>query len=269
MEHLSILDLTQNRNAYYIYTKNEEDLRTVAFECMARLTQGEARGIKVNANLDVYTSLPGEDAGVENEQAILSTLLKYYDLILLDCDFASPYGYIANSQEIYLVQSMDVLTIQPLTAYLRDLKAKGILEQEKLRIVVNKYTKVRGITERTIIGGMAYYNDPAMSYMTELFNRESVKYCLIPFEMQTYSKYLEALVNCEVSLKGYSKDCLNYFRKLANMVYPLINNQTPNDKKRRGKKEKPIFNQYEKNSGYKPQFSNQMNDTLNRMKKYE
>ena len=265
----AILDLTQNRNAYYIYTKNEEDLRTVAFECMARLTQGEARGIKVNANLDVYTSLPGEDAGVENEQAILSTLLKYYDLILLDCDFASPYGYIANSQEIYLVQSMDVLTIQPLTAYLRDLKAKGILEQEKLRIVVNKYTKVRGITERTIIGGMAYYNDPAMSYMTELFNRESVKYCLIPFEMQTYSKYLEALVNCEVSLKGYSKDCLNYFRKLANMVYPLINNQTPNDKKRRGKKEKPIFNQYEKNSGYKPQFSNQMNDTLNRMKKYE
>ncbi len=265
----AILDLTQNRNAYYIYTKNEEDLRKVAFECMARLVQGEAKGIKVNANLDVYTSLPGEDAGVENEQAILSTLLTYYDLILLDCDFASPYGYIANSQEIYLVQSMDVLTIQPLTAYLRDLKAKGILEQEKLRIVVNKYTRVRGITEKTIIGGMAYYNDPAMSYMTELFNRESVKYCIIPFEVQTYAKYLEALVNCEISLKGYSKECMSYFRKLANMVYPLVNNQTPNDKKKKGKKEKPIFNQYEKNSNYRPQFSNQMNDTLNRMKKYE
>ena len=265
----AILDLTQNRNAYYIYTKNEEDLRTVAFECMARLVQGEAKGIKVNANLDVYTSLPGEDAGVENEQAILSTLLKYYDLILLDCDFASPYGYLANSQEIYLVQSMDVLTIQPLTAYLRDLKAKGILEQEKLRIVVNKYTRVRGITEKTIIGGMAYYNDPAMSYMTELFNRESVKYCIVPFEVQTYAKYLEALVNCEISLKGYSKECMNYFRKLANMVYPLVNNQDSNNKKKKGKKEKPIFNQYEKNSNYKPQFSNQMNDTLNRLKKYE
>ena len=164
---------------------------------------------------------------------------------------------------------MDVLTIQPLTAYLRDLKAKGILEQEKLRIVVNKYTRVRGITEKTIIGGMAYYNDPAMSYMTELFNRESVKYCIIPFEVQTYAKYLEALVNCEISLKGYSKECMSYFRKLANMVYPLVNNQTPNDKKKKGKKEKPIFNQYEKNSNYRPQFSNQMNDTLNRMKKYE
>lgn len=263
----AILDLTQNRNAYYIYTRNEENLRTVAFECMSRLaTQGEAKGIKVNANLDVYTSLPGEDAGVENEQAILTTLLKYYDLILLDCDFASPYGYLANSQEIYLVQSMDVLTIQPLTAYLRDLKAKGILIQEKLRIVVNKYTKVRGVTERTIIGGMAYYNDPAMSYMTELFNRESVKYCIIPFETQTYAKYLEALVNCEISLKGYSKETLSYLRKLANMVYPLIGNQMPN---RKQKKEKPLFNQYEKNSNYKPHFSSQMNDTLNRMKKYE
>ena len=262
----AILDLTQNRNAYYIYTKNEEDLRTIAFECMSRLAQGEAKGIKVNANLDVYTSLPGEDAGVENEQAILTTLLKFYDLILLDCDFSSPYSYLANSQEIYLVQSMDVLTIQPLTAYLRDLKAKGILEQEKLRIVVNKYTKVKGVTERTIIGGMAYYNDPAMSYMTELFNRENVKYCIIPFETQTYAKYLEALVNCEISLKYYSKEALNYLRKLANMVYPLINNQTTNYKQ---KKQKPLFNQYEKNNNYKPQFSSQMNDTLSKMKKYE
>ena len=265
----AILDLTQNRNAYYIYTKNEEDLRTVAFECISRLAQGEAKGIKVNTNLDVYTSLPGEDAGVENEQTILSTLLKYYDLILLDCDFASPYGYIANSQEVYLVQSMDVLTIQPLTAYLRELKAKGVLEQEKLRIVVNKYTRVKGVTEKTIIGGMAYYNDPAMSYMTELFNRENVKYCIIPFELQTYAKYLEALVNCEISLKGYSKECISYFRKLANMVYPLVNNLDASNKKKKGKKDKPLFNQYEKNSNYRPQFSNQMNDTLNRMKKYE
>ena len=44
----AILDLTQNRNAYYIYTRNEENLRTVAFECMSRLVQGEAKGIKVN-----------------------------------------------------------------------------------------------------------------------------------------------------------------------------------------------------------------------------
>ncbi len=37
-----------------------------------------------------------------------------------------------EAQEIYLVQSLDVLTIQPLTASLRDLKAKNVLNPEKL-----------------------------------------------------------------------------------------------------------------------------------------
>ena len=49
------------------------------------------------------------------------------------------------------------------------------------------------------------YKRQAMSFMTELFDRATVKYYTIPFEEQTYSKYLEALVNCSVSLNGYSK----------------------------------------------------------------
>ena len=47
---------------------------------------------------------------------------------------------------------MDVLTIQPLTAFLRDLKAKNILNPEKLRIVLNKTLRVRNITDKLIIG---------------------------------------------------------------------------------------------------------------------
>ena len=261
----AILDLTKNRNAYYIYTKNEEDLRKIAFECTQKLSQGYANGIQVNKNLDVYTSLPGEDSSIEEYENILATLVQSYSLVLLDCDFETNYGYLANSQEIYLVQSMDVLTIQPLTAYLRDLKAKGILEQEKLRIVINKYTRVRSITEKTIIGGMAFYNDPAMSYMTELFNRETVKYAIIPFEMQTYAKYLEALVNCHVSLNGYSKDFIASMRKLANMVYPLIGNMSGyNSKDKYGKKN----NQPKTYNNYESKFSNSINNTLDRMKKY-
>ncbi|MFR0823392.1 MAG: hypothetical protein ACLU84_00155 [Clostridia bacterium] len=261
----AILDLTKNRNAYYIYTKNEEDLRRIAFECTQKLSQGYATGIQVNKNLDVYTSLPGEDGSIEEYENILTTLVQNYSLVLLDCDFDTNYNYLANSQEIYLVQSMDVLTIQPLTAYLRDLKAKGILAQEKLRIVINKYTRVRSVTEKTIIGGMAFYNDPAMSYMTELFNRETVKYVTIPFEMQTYTKYLEALVNCHISLNGYSKEFMTSLRKLANMVYPLISTGTQNynNKNKYGKNAKqPMYNNYENN------FSSNMNSTLDRMKKY-
>lgn len=254
----AILDLTKNRNAYYIYTKNEEALRKTAFSCIEDLEQGIVNGIKVNNNLDVYTSLPGEANSIEEGYAsILETLVKNYSLILLDCDFTTQYQYLKNAQEIYLVQSMDVLTIQPLTAYLRDLKAKGILEQSKLRVVINKFTKVRSVTEKAIIGGMAFYNDPAMSFMTELFNRETVPYCTIPFDGQVYSKYLEGLVNCNISVNGYSKEVILALRKLANMVYPLISNNYGN-----AKYNNPKYNKYSTNT-----FSDNMTSTLDKMKR--
>ena len=256
----AILDLTENRNSYYIYTKNEEQLRKIAYDCTEKLSQGIAEGIKVNSNLDVYTSLPGEKNNIEDYTSILETLVKNYALILLDCDFSTQYGYLKEASEMYLVQSMDVLTIQPLTAYLRELKAKGILEPNKLRAVINKYTKVRGVTEKAIIGGMAFYNDPAMSFMTELFNRETIQYCVIPFDGQVYAKYLEGLINCNITLSGYSKEFINSLNKLANMVYPVIGNSMNSNK---AKYSNPKYNKYAAGST----FSNDMNSTLDKMKR--
>ena len=256
----AILDLTENRNSYYIYTKNEEQLRKIAYDCTEKLSQGIAEGIKVNSNLDVYTSLPGEKNNIEDYTSILETLVKNYTLILLDCDFSTQYGYLKEASEMYLVQSMDVLTIQPLTAYLRELKAKGILEPNKLRAVINKYTKVRGVTEKAIIGGMAFYNDPAMSFMTELFNRETIQYCVIPFDGQVYAKYLEGLINCNITLNGYSKEFINSLNKLANMVYPVIGNSMNSNK---AKYSNPKYNKYAAGST----FSNDMNSTLDKMKR--
>ena len=66
---------------------------------------------------------------------------------------------------------------------------KYLLSEEKLRILLNKVVKIRGITEKTIIGVMAYYNDPAMSFMTELFDRNTVKYMTIPFEEDIYNRF--------------------------------------------------------------------------------
>ena len=255
----AIFDLTENRNSYYIYTKNEEQLRKIAYDCTEKLSQGIAEGIKVNNNLDIYTSLPGEKNNIEEHNSILETLIKNYDLILLDCDFSTQYDYLKETSEVYLVQSMDVLTIQPLTAYLRELKAKGVLEPNKLRVVINKYVKVKGITEKAIIGGMAFYNDPSMSFMTELFNRETIQYCLIPFDGQVYSKYLESLINCNITLNGYSKEFVNALNKLANMVYPVIG-KTINSSK--AKYNNPKYNKYAGNT-----FSNDMNSTLDKMKK--
>ena len=245
----AVLDLTKNKNAYYIYTQNEEELRKKAFSCITNLKNGIVDGIQVNNNLTVFTTLPDEDNVMDDYESILTTLVQNYSLILMDCDFDTNYGYFKNAQEIYLVQSFDILTIQPLTAFLRNLKTKNILDPEKLRIVLNKVLRVRSVTERAVIGGMSFYNDPAMSFMTELFNKDTIKYCTIPFEEQTYSRYLEGLVNCKISVNGYSKNFMMSLEKLSNMVYPLLSNNGG-------------YNSYNQNG-----FSNNMNATLNKMKR--
>lgn len=242
----AILDLTQNRNAYYVYTDNRDDLRNIAFKCIQNLKNGIPEGIEINKNLTVYTSLPEDIEELKDSQIIIETLLNNYSLILLDCDFATDYSYFNISQEMYLVQSLDVLTIQPLTAFLRELKAKNILEPNKLRVIINKYVKSQ-ITNKMLIGGISSYNDPSMSYMTELFNKDKMKYLTIPFEIQNYSKYLESLVNCKISLKGYSKNFIKSLNELASNVFPLLGNG----------------NTY---IGYSSNFSKKTNDTLNKMK---
>ena len=249
----AILDLTQNKNAYYIYTQNDEELRKTAYSCMENLTQGIAKGIEVNKNLTVYTTLPDRTEDFADYKNILTTLTQNYSLIIMDCDYETNYAYFNFAQEIYLVQSFDILTIQPLTAFLRNLKARNILDPNKLRIVLNKVLRVRSITEKIIIGGMSSYNDPSMSYMTELFDKDNIKYCSIPFDQEAYSRYLDGLVNCEISTKGYPKNFMASLEKLSNMIYPLLNNDKPANK----------FNTYNQNTS---NFSSNMNATLNKMK---
>ena len=217
--NVAILDTTKNRNSYYIYTKNEEALRTTASHSFKGLINGIAQGIQVHPNLTVYTSLPDETDEIIHADKILETLLRNHSLILIDTDFDTPIRYFEQSQETYLVQTLDVLTIQPLTAFLRQLKAKNVLDEKKLRIVLNKSVKIRGVTDKTIIGGMAYYNDPSMSFMTELFDRNLIKYVSIPFDEETYIKYLENVIECNITLKGYTKMFVQTLRELANMVY--------------------------------------------------
>ena len=247
----AILDMTKTRNAYYIYTNSEEQLMKTAKDSIYKLRSGIADGVKINKNLTVYTSLPEDEGDYSDVEAILSTLVKNYSVVLIDCDFDTPMEYFRASQEIYLVQSMDVLTIQPLTAFLRNLQSREILKQEKIKIVINKGVKIKSVPIKTLIGGISKYNDPSMSYMKDLFDKDKVNYCVIPFEVQNYIKYLDSLITCSITLNGYTKPFITALKDLCNMIYPLINRQTYSP---RGDK-------------YQDNFSNQMNDTLNKMKR--
>ena len=248
----AILDMTKSKNSYYIYTNNEERLRETARTCMNNLQNGRADGIRPHKNLSIFTEMPGEEKDY-NIDTILATLVSNYSAILIDADFDTPEIIFERAQEVYLVQTMDVLTIQPLTAFLRNLKSKNILKQEKLRIIINKSEKVKSLSIKTLIGGMANYNAPSMTYMTELFDKDHVRFCEIPFETENYVKYLEYLVVCSINLNGYTKQLLMSLRELANSVYPLLSG-------------KDNYQPLGGRRGNKEPFTNEVNDTLNRMK---
>ena len=92
-----------------------------------------------------------------------------------------------------------------------------------------------------------------MSFMTELFNKDTVKAISIPFDMNAYARYLGGIVDCELSLNGYSKQFLSKLKLLGDMVYPLTSKQSYSNKPE---------------TTYNPNaFSNSMNDTLSKMRK--
>jgi len=248
----AILDLTQNRNSYFIYTKNNEQLRQQSNVITNNLKTGLANGIKEHKNLTIYTSPIEGDENLEAVEPIVETLMKNHTVVLMDCDFKTPMRYFKYAQEIYLVQSMDVLTIQPLTAFLNQLNDKGMFESSKARVILNKFIKTREISENLLIGGMSIYNDAAMTVQKKLFDRKTVESIVIPFDEKSYTRYLEGLVMCDISLKGYNKDFLQCLKSLAAMIYKVGTQKT-------GKYTPPSA---KNNSNFSPR----VDRTLNQMK---
>ncbi len=249
----AILDATSNKNAYYIFTKNNLNLREIAFNSLENLSNEIAEGIKVNNNLTVYTTTPRNGEQINNSRPILETLIRNHSLVLIDCDFSTPIEYFNKSQEIYLVQSMDILTIQPLTEFLRELKDKNVLDERKIRIIFNKVLKIKGANEEKIIGGMAKYKDAECSIITNLFNSDTVKVAArIPFDEDVYIKYLGYMVECEIKINSYPKEFKLKLNNLAETVYPLLPG-TENNKKNKKK--------------HVNLFSDGMNNTLDNMRK--
>ena len=224
---------------------------------MNNLKAGRANGIQESKNLTVYTSPFEDDENLKAVEPILETLLQMHTVVLMDCDFTTPMRYFKYAQEIYLVQSMDILTIQPLTAFLRQLSDKGMFEESKARVVLNKFIRTKEIREEILIGGISIYNDAAMTVRKELFDRRNVKHITIPFDLKSYLRYLDGLVTCDISLKGYTKDFLQSLKNLAGMVYGIGNT----------KKEKYTPPSIRNNSINNNGFSTKMNNTLDQMKR--
>ena len=263
----AVIDLTQNKNAYYMFTNNDPELMKLATDSLTNLSNGNPRGIEVNKNLTVFTGLPGDITLDINPESLLKTASNTYEIILLDCDYKTDSKYFVFSNEIYLVQTMDAFTIQPLTQFLSDLKLKNLLDESKLRVVINKYVKMKRLDDKMIIGGMSKYNEPSMTLQRDLFNSNTIQYVRIPFEEGTYARYLESIAMCQLSLNGYSQNLIAALEDLKSLVYPLVagartvsgagySNYGSSKKKFFGNK--PLKNTTD--------FSSDVNDTLNKMR---
>ena len=218
----AIVDLTKNKNDYYMCTNNEERLREIATLSIIKLEKGIAEGVQINKNLSVYTGLPTNDTNKLNSKMVIDTLKKNHTLILLDCDFETNLEYYTYSNQIFTVQSLDVLTMQPLTIHLKKLKELGIISDSKISIILNKEVPVKGLTKKLMIGGLSMYNSPNMEERVELFNKDNVKVYSVLFDIQAYQKYLENIVHCKFEIAGYPKKFITELKLIAENIYPEI-----------------------------------------------
>lgn len=219
----AILDLTKNKNDYYIATSNEEHLRILASESIDKLRNGIANGLVVERNLTVYTAMPTNPDKYQDAHNILSTLLQNHELILIDADFDTPVEYFRYSKDIFAVQSLDVLTIQPLTEFLRKLKKENIINDEKIKVIINKEIPVKGLAKKSIVQGLSSYNSPSMSTIEKLFDKDRVKVFSIGFNMNVYQKYMENIAYCKFEIIGYPQSTIEELKIIANNIYPFIN----------------------------------------------
>lgn len=215
---VAILDMTSNKDTYYIYTQNKESVRVSIKDCFKNLSEGKLNGLHVENKLTVYTDLPNEKEYSVKAENILETLLKKHQIVLIDTDFSTNIDYFTYSQQVYLVQTMDVLTIQPLTEFLSKLKSQNAINSDKIRIILNKYMSLDGITVKQLIGGLAFYNDPSMSYMQQLFEKNGVRYTTISYDQNAYEVYLQDVARYQVSIDYHSNEFRMQLERLADDV---------------------------------------------------
>ena len=215
---VAILDLTSNKSLYYIFTKNKESIREEVKYSLKNLNDGNPRGIQIENNLTVYTDLPRDKDENLKVEKILETLLKKHQLVILDTDFTTDVSYFKYSEQIYLVQTMDILTIRPLTEFLSKLKSQNAINSEKIRIILNKFIDLNDITIKDLIGGLAFYNDVSFDYMQKIKKKNGMKYTTIPFDQSAYEIYLQEVVKYNISIDKYHEEFKNCLQRLANDI---------------------------------------------------
>ena len=214
----AIVDLTKKRDTYTIYTYDNEGKRHIAAESLKYASNGLNEPL-IYDKLSIYTGMPGEDRKTYNASAALETISSNSNAILIDTDFTTPIDYFRICQEIYIVQDMDILNINQLTMFLRNLKSKGI-SMNKLRVIINKHVKCT-LTAKDILDGIATYTSFDLKMYDELFNSSTIPYYILPFDIDNYRKYIEMVYKYSNKFATFTEDFKQNLEGIINSIYPV------------------------------------------------
>ena len=213
----ALVDMTRKRDLYTIYTYDNSGKRNIAGETLRYASAGKNEPL-VYEKLSVYTAVPGEDRKAYNPNVLVETISKNNNIVLIDADFSTPLDYFRLAQDIYIVQDMNVLNIQQLTMFLRELKQRGI-GMEKVKIIINKYVDC-SITPKDIIDGIATYTSYDLKMFDELFHPKRIQYFILPFDVGNYIKYVEMVFKYSNKFSSFTPEFQKNLNQIINTIYP-------------------------------------------------
>ena len=214
----AIVDVTRKRDTYTIYTYDNEGKRNIAAQSMKYASSGMNEPL-IYDKLSIYTGMPGEDRKTYNANVAIETIMANNNVILIDSDFTTPTDFFRLCQEIYLVQDMDILNINQVTMFLRELKSRGI-PLSKLRVIINKHVKC-ALTSRDILDGIATYTSYDLKMYDELLNVNQIPYFILPFDVENYTKYVEMVYKYSNKFATFTDFFKENIFKVINSIYPV------------------------------------------------
>lgn len=213
----AIVDMTRKRDMYTIYTYDNTGKRNIAGDSMKYASNGKNEPL-IYDKLSIYTAVPGEDRKSYNPNLLVETVSKNNNVVLIDADFSTPLDYFRLANDIYIVQDMNILNVNQITMFLRELKQRGI-GMEKVKIVINKYIDC-SLSSRDIIDGIATYTSYDLKMFDELFNPKKIQYFILPFNVENYKKYIDMVYKYSNKFSSFSKDFQDNLNEVINSIYP-------------------------------------------------
>lgn len=213
----AIVDMTRKRDMYTIYTYDNTGKRNIAGDSMKYASNGKNEPL-IYDKLSIYTAVPGEDRKSYNPNLLVETISKNNNVVLIDADFSTPLDYFRLANDIYIVQDMNILNVNQITMFLRELKQRGI-GMEKVKIVINKYVDC-SLSSKDIIDGIATYTSYDLKMFDELFNPKRIQYFVLPFNVENYKKYIDMVYKYSNKFASFSKDFQENLNAVINSIYP-------------------------------------------------